>query len=151
MRADAGGRRGRSGSGREDGRYPARGGAWYHAGMTEAAFRKLALSMPGAHEEPHFARTSFRVGKRIFATMTADGTEAMVPVRPVARCLEVLASDPKVFLEYGGWTRRLGSLGMRLRLADAKVVARLVRDAWEHVARPDAGASGRRKRSAEGR
>ena len=37
--------------------------------MTPAAFRKLALSMPGAHKAPHFERTSFRVGKRIFATM----------------------------------------------------------------------------------
>lgn len=102
--------------------------------MTSAAFRKLALSMPGAREEPHFQRTSFRVGKRIFATMTPDGREAMVPVHPLPRCMELLASDPKVFLEYGGWTKRLGSLGIRLELADAKLVAGLVRDAWARVA-----------------
>ena len=98
--------------------------------MTPAAFRTLALSMEGAHEEPHFARTSFRVGKKIFATMTAEGDEVMVPVHPVERCLALLSSDPSVFVDYGGWTRRLGSLGMRLRLVDAKLVRSLVKEAW---------------------
>ena len=102
--------------------------------MTPAAFRKLALSMPGAHEEPHFQRTSFRVGKKIFATMTPDGREAMVPVLPLARCAELLASDSVVFIDHGGWTKRLGSLGMRLADVDAKLVAGLVRDAWARIA-----------------
>jgi len=102
--------------------------------MTPAAFRKLALSMPGAHEEPHFQRTSFRVGKKIFATMTPDGREAMVPVHPIPRCLELLASDPEAYIDHGGWTKRLGSLGLRLELVDAKLVEGLVRDAWTRVA-----------------
>jgi len=102
--------------------------------MTPAAFRKLALSMPGAHEEPHFQRTSFRVGKRIFATMQPDGREAMVPVHPLTRCAELLASDPAVFVDYGGWTKRLGSLGVRLALVDAKLLEGLVRDAWARIA-----------------
>lgn len=32
-------------------------------------FRKLALALPNASEEPHFERTSFRVNKKIFATL----------------------------------------------------------------------------------
>ena len=55
--------------------------------MTGAAFRKLALSLPEATEAPHFERASFRVGKKIFATMTADGDEAMVRVAPRAALL----------------------------------------------------------------
>lgn len=38
--------------------------------MTVAAFRKLALSFPGSEEIPHFERTSFRVNKKIFATLS---------------------------------------------------------------------------------
>ena len=53
--------------------------------MTGKQFRALALSLPEAHEAPHFERTSFRVGKKIFATMTPDGTEAMVRVAPRER------------------------------------------------------------------
>lgn len=101
--------------------------------MTPDAFRELALSMPGAHEEAHFERTSFRVGKRIFATMTPDGREAMVPVHPVERCLELLASDPARYVDYGGWTRRNGSLGIRLARADDRLVGELVRAAWTRI------------------
>lgn len=102
--------------------------------MTPEAFRALALSMPGAREAPHFQRTSFRVGTKIFATMTADGVEAMVPVHPIERCLAMLASDPVAYIDHGGWTRRLGSLGLRLARVDANVVGSLVREAWERVA-----------------
>jgi hypothetical protein len=101
--------------------------------MTPAAFRKLALSMPDAVEVPHFERTSFRIGKKIFATMTRDGRQAMVPVRPLLRCFELLASNPKVFFSYGGWTQKHGSLGVHLAKADAKLLKGLVREAWERV------------------
>ncbi len=102
--------------------------------MTPAAFRKLALSMPDAYEAPHFDRTSFRAGKKIFATMTAEGNEVMVRVQPVDKCLALLASDPGLFIDYGGWTRRNGSLGVRLKKADAKLLTLLVREAWTGIA-----------------
>ena len=102
--------------------------------MTPAAFRKLAMSLPGAVELPHHERTSFRIGKKIFATMTQDGREVMIPVHPLPRCLALLDSDPSVFIDYGGWTRRYGSLGMRLSQVDAKLVEPLLREAWERVA-----------------
>ena len=101
--------------------------------MTPDAFRTLALSMPGADEVPHFARTSFRVGTKIFATMTPDGREAMVPVKPVERCLGMIAEDPETYFEYAGWTRRLGSLGIRLAKADTKTLRGLVIEAWERL------------------
>lgn len=37
--------------------------------ITNAAFKKLALSFPDASEEPHFEKPSFRVSKKIFATL----------------------------------------------------------------------------------
>ncbi|THU35872.1 MmcQ/YjbR family DNA-binding protein [Niastella caeni] len=35
-------------------------------------FKQLALSFPGAEEQPHFEKTSFRVKKKIFATHATD-------------------------------------------------------------------------------
>lgn len=66
--------------------------------------------------------------------MTADGSEVMVPVHPLDRCFALLESDRDVYLDYGGWTKRYGSLGIRLAKADAKLVCELVREAWERVA-----------------
>jgi hypothetical protein len=102
--------------------------------MTPAAFKRLALSMPEAHEEPHFERTSFRIAKKIFATMTADGTEAMVPVKDPDLVQTLLASHPEVFFSHGGWTVRNGSLGVRLAKADAAMMKDLVSEAWRRIA-----------------
>ena len=102
--------------------------------MTPAALRKFALSIAEAHEEPHFERTSFRVGKKIFATITRDGSEAMVKL-PVADDAEALiASDPEVFFSYGVWTTKNGALGVRLKLVKAVVMLRLVSEAWATIA-----------------
>jgi hypothetical protein len=102
--------------------------------MTAAAFRKLALSLPEATEAPHFARVSFRVGKKIFATMTAAGDEAMVRVAPRQRLYALLKAQPEVFFSYGGWTERNGSCGVHLAKIDTAQMRALVVDSWRHVA-----------------
>jgi hypothetical protein len=40
-------------------------------------FRKIALSLDGASEAPHFERTAFRA-RRIFATLAPDGRSANI-------------------------------------------------------------------------
>ena len=102
--------------------------------MTPEALRKLALSLPEAHEEPHFERTSFRVGKKIFATMTGDGREAMVKLASPDDVEGLLASEPDVFFSHGTWTTRNGALGVRLARASATVMRQLVVGAWKSVA-----------------
>jgi len=101
--------------------------------MTEAQFRKAALSLPGVSESPHFERTSFRAGTKIFATMTLAGDEAMVRVRPRDKLEALLQGKPNVFFSYGGWTDRFGSLGIRLRAAPAALVRQLIRDSFDDV------------------
>ena len=41
-------------------------------------FRKLASSFPGVEELPHFDKTSFRLNKKIFATMNEKENRATV-------------------------------------------------------------------------
>jgi len=89
--------------------------------------------MPDAHEEPHFERTSFRVGKKIFATMTKAGDEAMVRVDPDG-VHALLSSSPDVFFSYGGFTTRNGSVGIHLAKADRAMLKELVTDSWKHSA-----------------
>ena len=54
-------------------------------------FRQLALSFPGAIELPHFEKTSFRVHKKIFATLDIKNTRA---------CLILSETDQSVFSAY---------------------------------------------------
>lgn len=51
-------------------------------GITPATVRSLALSLPEATEAPHHDMTSFRVGGRIFATVTSEGDRVHVFISP---------------------------------------------------------------------
>jgi hypothetical protein len=102
--------------------------------VTPEALRRLALALPEAHEAPHFERTSFRVGKRIFATMTRDGREAMVKLESPDDVEGLLASQPGVFFSYGTWTTRNGALGVRLAKVSAATMRQLVTGAWRSIA-----------------
>jgi len=102
--------------------------------MQPDALRRLALSLPEAHEAPHFERTSFRVGKKIFATMTADGAEAMVKLASPDDVEGLLSSKPAVFFSYGTWTTRNGALGVRLAKVSPAMMRELVTGAWRSIA-----------------
>ena len=102
--------------------------------MTPLALSRMALALPGAHEEPHFERTSFRVGKKIFATMTTDGSEAMVRVPGDGEIRGLLERHPDVFFSYGTWTTRNKALGVRVKQIDAARMQQLLTGSWKHVA-----------------
>lgn len=42
----------------------------------------------------------------------------------------LLKADPETFIDFGGWTQRNGSLGMRLANVDAKLVRRRFTKHW---------------------
>jgi hypothetical protein len=102
--------------------------------VTGKQLATLALALPGTHEEPHFERTSFRVGKKIFATLTADASEAMVRVAPPEKLDALLEGFPDVFFSYGKWTTGNGALGVRLEKVKPALMKELVAASWRHVA-----------------
>ncbi|MBC8045506.1 MAG: MmcQ/YjbR family DNA-binding protein [Fimbriimonadaceae bacterium] len=59
--------------------------------VTIASFRKLALSFPETTELPHFEKTSFRVKKKIFATLSE--------INKIA-CLKFSEFDQSAFCSY---------------------------------------------------
>ena len=54
-------------------------------------FRQLALSFPETTEQPHFEKTSFRVGKKIFATYDGVANQA---------CIKLTEIDQDVFSRF---------------------------------------------------
>lgn len=47
------------------------------------AFRTMALTFEGAEELPHFEKTSFRINKKIFATLDIENKRACLLLSPV--------------------------------------------------------------------
>jgi predicted DNA-binding protein (MmcQ/YjbR family) len=51
--------------------------------ITNAQFKKMALRLPEAVEQPHFENTSFRIQKKIFATLNEKEKRACVKFNEV--------------------------------------------------------------------
>jgi predicted DNA-binding protein (MmcQ/YjbR family) len=51
--------------------------------VTETVCRELALSFPETHEEPHFDKASFRIGKKIFATLNVKENRLSVKLSEI--------------------------------------------------------------------
>jgi hypothetical protein len=101
--------------------------------MTPNEFRKIALSMPEAVESAHMDHPDFRVGGKIFATLTRDGTEGVVMLTPDQQ-EAILAAAPSVFRpSSGAWGRR-GCTQVLLAKAKAPVVRKAVAAAWRNKA-----------------
>ena len=96
-----------------------------------AAFRAYALSLPEAVELPHFERASFRVRKRIFATLRdADGHAVLkLPLEEQA-ALVAMRRDVYAITPWGhqGWT------SVDLARADPAELRELIVEAWRGVA-----------------
>ena len=90
--------------------------------------RQLALELPGAVEQDHHGRPSFRVGGRIFATQwDAEHMNVMLDEPGLRTAIE---DSPELCREVR-WGKRLASVRIDLRRADAERLRALLTDAWE--------------------
>jgi hypothetical protein len=94
--------------------------------------RQFALSLPGASEEPHFDMSSFRVGGKIFATVTPDEERLHIFVAEPEISASV-AEDPAVF-EPLLWGKAVRGLRVRLSAAPSDRVAELLAESWRRRA-----------------
>jgi hypothetical protein len=93
--------------------------------------RALALALPEAVEQDHHGRPSFRVRRRIFATLwDPEHMNVMVDHDGI---LTAVQASPNSCAEVW-WGTRLAAVRVDLRLADADVLGELLRDAWERKA-----------------
>ena len=101
---------------------------------TARDFRRIALSLEGTTEAPHFDRAAFRVA-RIYTTLAADGMTAnfkFAPEEQEFKCLmapEAFSPIPKGW-GHQGWTvgilakLRVAELKAALEIAHAHAVAK---------------------------
>jgi hypothetical protein len=97
--------------------------------LTQEDVKRIALSLPEAHEGGHMGHADLRVRNRVFASLPAD--RGMVAIKASAASLDALVqSDPETFRDvWGGrW------VGVRLDRVTAAVVRDLLVDAWRLTA-----------------
>ena len=94
--------------------------------------RAFALALPEAHEEPHFDLSSFRIGKKVFATVTPD-----------ERHLRIFAGEDDVHAAVAEhpascsvlmWGAKLSGVEVLLSKAKRSLVEELLVEAWRRKA-----------------
>jgi len=99
--------------------------------MTVDDVRRLALSLPEATEQGHHGIPSFRVRKRIFATLP-DDAHAHVMIEPEAAAF--VASTTPDSVEELLWGKQVAGVRVTLGDVDPGLLAQLLDDAWRRVA-----------------
>jgi hypothetical protein len=93
--------------------------------------RRLALSLPETIEQDHHGIPSFRVAKKIFATVP-DDTHLHVMVGPDEVDMAVNAAPRAV--EELWWGKRLAGVRVNLASADLDLLTVLLNEAWRRKA-----------------
>ncbi len=102
--------------------------------MTGDDFRRLALDLPEAVEASHMGHPDFRVGGRIFATLSgADEERGMVKLTPEQQA-RFVRDAPGVFESVSGAWGRNGATLVRLAAAQPAVVRSALALAWRNTA-----------------
>jgi len=101
--------------------------------MGPEAFRKLALSLPGAEEHEHMDHPDFRADGRIFATLGyPDEKFAMIRLTPEQQS-EFVQKDPEAFAPVKGKWGIKGATHVRLKSAESKNVKKALELARENL------------------
>jgi hypothetical protein len=99
---------------------------------TEEA-RRLALSLPDTVEQDHHGRPSFRVERRIFATLwDRDHMNVMLDEPGIRTAVQ---EHPDICAEVI-WGKRLAAVRVTLSATEPELLADLLADAWEGKAPP---------------
>ncbi len=95
-------------------------------------FRKLALSFPGTHEEPHFDHPSFRVRKKIFATYWTKENKAMLRLSSVDQSV-FCGYDKSVFYPVNGAWGKQGATFVELAIVNEDIFVDALTTAYHFV------------------
>lgn len=102
--------------------------------MTPNEFRELALSFPEAIESAHMHHPDFRVGERIFATLSYPNKDSAMVKLPLDQQREFMRSNPNVFQPAKGAWGRQGSTIVYLPAATINIVREALTAAWRNTA-----------------
>ncbi len=74
--------------------------------ITVETFRSICLSFPETAELPHFELASFRVGKKIFATLSQEKQRAMLKLSLVDQSVFCSFDKKIIYAVPGAWGKK---------------------------------------------
>ena len=98
--------------------------------VTAADFRRLALGMPEVVEGSHFGSADFRVGGKIFATLSLESEGYGVLLLTPDQQAGMVKDAPEIFSPVPGGWGRMGSTRVRLARVAPDILEGTLRTAW---------------------
>lgn len=92
--------------------------------------RRIALSLEGTTEAPHFDRIAFKV-RRIYATLAADGATLNLMLTPDEQAFKCMLG-PEIYIPVPNAWGRNGATTARLADMDEPELRAALTMAWEH-------------------
>jgi hypothetical protein len=96
--------------------------------LTSDDARRVALALPEAVEQDHHGKPSFRVGGKIFATLWDE--EHLNVMLDEGGIMQAVQAYPEACSEVM-WGKRLAAVRVDLGRATKKMLAQMLREAWE--------------------
>jgi hypothetical protein len=98
--------------------------------LTAASFRRIALRLPEAVEGSHFGNADFRVGGKIFATLSLVSEGYGVLLLTPEQQAGMVEDAPEIFSPVpGGWGRK-GFTRVLLKKVAPDILEAALRTAW---------------------
>src|ERR1700704_3167847 len=98
---------------------------------SKADLCRIALSLAGTTQAPHFDRTAFRVA-RIYATLAADGRTTNLKLRPQEQEFKCMMAPDAFAPVPGGWGRQ-GWTTVTLAMISKVELESALQMAWRHA------------------
>ena len=114
--------------------------------MKSKDFRRIALGFQDTVEAAHMGHPDFRVGGRIFATLSADERQGMVTLTPDEQDAAI-GANPDVFAPASGAWGRQGCTIVQLAAADVDTVGAAMTQAWQNAVKKNAAKKAPRKKT----
>jgi hypothetical protein len=97
------------------------------------AFRQLALSYPETVEQPHFEKTSFRVHKKIFATLSLADSIAVLKLSEIDQSVFCSFDNTIIYPVNGKWGKQ-GWTHVELKKVRKDMLKDILKTAYYEVA-----------------
>ena len=101
--------------------------------VTEAILRKLALSFPGAREEPHYGQPSFKIEKKFFTRLRKENASIVWIVDSIDERDNLIAMDPKTYFITDHYKNYPSVLVRTARLSEP-VLRKMLERRWRAIA-----------------
>jgi hypothetical protein len=95
--------------------------------------RHIALSFPQATEDPHFEKISFRVNKKIFATMVPEYSRATVKLSPADQDIFCTFDNTVIYPVPNKWGKQ-GWTHVNLQTIPEEMLTEILKAAYCEIA-----------------